>query len=93
MKSAEINFEKFNDIAAEATDNHCPPHIEHSSQVEMGEIIMGSTGPTHYIRPTPVQNHAIPIVKEKVLRACAQTGAKNWQNFFYQYIRMALERL
>ncbi|KAI2599113.1 DEAD-box helicase 3 X-linked [Homo sapiens] len=41
----------------------------------MGEIIMGNIELTRYTRPTPVQKHAIPIIKEKRdLMACAQTG-------------------
>ena len=41
----------------------------------MGEIIMGNIELTRYTRPTPVQKHAIPIIKGKRdLMACAQTG-------------------
>ncbi|OBS80398.1 hypothetical protein A6R68_21403, partial [Neotoma lepida] len=44
------------------------------SDVDMGEIIMGNIELTRYTRPTPVQKHAIPIIKEKRdLMACAQT--------------------
>ncbi|XP_033616469.1 ATP-dependent RNA helicase DDX3X isoform X2 [Fukomys damarensis] len=71
-----INFEKYDDIPVEATGNNCPPHIENFSDLEMGEIIMGNIELTHYTRPTPVQKHAIPIIKEKRdLMACAQTGS------------------
>lgn len=36
---------------------------------------MGNIELTRYTRPTPVQKHAIPIIKEKRdLMACAQTG-------------------
>ncbi|XP_037678704.1 ATP-dependent RNA helicase DDX3X-like isoform X2 [Choloepus didactylus] len=71
-----INFEKYDDIPVEATGNNCPPHIENFSDVEMGEIIMGNIELTHFTHPTPVQKHAIPIIKEKRdLMACAQTGS------------------
>lgn len=41
----------------------------------MGEIIMSNISLTRYTRPTPVQKHAIPIIKSKRdLMACAQTG-------------------
>ncbi|XP_028902563.1 ATP-dependent RNA helicase DDX3X isoform X1 [Ornithorhynchus anatinus] len=71
-----INFEKYDDIPVEATGSNCPPHIESFSDVEMGEIIMGNIELTRYTRPTPVQKHAIPIIKEKRdLMACAQTGS------------------
>lgn len=43
--------------------------------VDMGEIIMGNINLSRYTRPTPVQKHAIPIIKAKRdLMACAQTG-------------------
>ncbi|XP_057352310.1 ATP-dependent RNA helicase DDX3X-like [Manis pentadactyla] len=75
-RNAGINFEKYDDIPVEATGNNCPPHIESFSDVEMGEIIMGNIELTCYTRPTPVQKHAIPIIKEKRdLMACAQTGS------------------
>ncbi|GAB0178339.1 ATP-dependent RNA helicase DDX3X [Grus japonensis] len=70
-----INFEKYDDIPVEATGSNCPPHIESFSDVDMGEIIMGNIELTRYTRPTPVQKHAIPIIKEKRdLMACAQTA-------------------
>ncbi|XP_061735701.1 DEAD-box helicase 3 X-linked a isoform X2 [Nerophis ophidion] len=71
-----INFEKYDDIPVEATGSNCPPHIDSFSDVDMGEIIMGNIALTRYTRPTPVQKHAIPIIKSKRdLMACAQTGS------------------
>ncbi|XP_034042610.1 DEAD-box helicase 3 X-linked a isoform X2 [Thalassophryne amazonica] len=71
-----INFEKYDDIPVEATGTNCPPHIEGFHDVDMGEIIMGNITLSRYTRPTPVQKHAIPIIKSKRdLMACAQTGS------------------
>ncbi|XP_036396415.1 ATP-dependent RNA helicase DDX3X-like isoform X2 [Megalops cyprinoides] len=71
-----INFEKYDDIPVEATGSSCPPHIESFHDVDMGEIIMGNITLSRYTRPTPVQKHAIPIIKAKRdLMACAQTGS------------------
>ncbi|KAM3608155.1 uncharacterized protein V6R79_020108 [Siganus canaliculatus] len=71
-----INFEKYDDIPVEATGSNCPPHIESFHDVDMGEIIMGNISLSRYTRPTPVQKHAIPIIKSKRdLMACAQTGS------------------
>ncbi|KAM9850511.1 DEAD-box helicase 3 X-linked a isoform 2-T2 [Aulostomus maculatus] len=71
-----INFEKYDDIPVEATGTSCPPHIESFQDVDMGEIIMGNITLSRYTRPTPVQKHAIPIIKSKRdLMACAQTGS------------------
>ncbi|XP_077391925.1 DEAD-box helicase 3 X-linked a isoform X1 [Festucalex cinctus] len=71
-----INFEKYDDIPVEATGSNCPPHIDSFHDVDMGEIIMGNITLSRYTRPTPVQKHAIPIIKSKRdLMACAQTGS------------------
>uniref|UniRef100_A0A3B1K6Z7 RNA helicase n=1 Tax=Astyanax mexicanus TaxID=7994 RepID=A0A3B1K6Z7_ASTMX len=71
-----INFEKYDDIPVEATGNNCPGPIENFHDVDMGEIIMGNITLSRYTRPTPVQKHAIPIIKAKRdLMACAQTGS------------------
>ncbi|XP_051567715.1 ATP-dependent RNA helicase DDX3X-like isoform X1 [Myxocyprinus asiaticus] len=71
-----INFEKYDDIPVEATGHDCPPHIEIFHDLEMGEIIMGNINLSRYTCPTPVQKHAIPIIKSKRdLMACAQTGS------------------
>uniref|UniRef100_A0AAR2LM46 RNA helicase n=1 Tax=Pygocentrus nattereri TaxID=42514 RepID=A0AAR2LM46_PYGNA len=71
-----INFEKYDDIPVEATGHNSPQHIESFHDVDMGEIIMGNIALSRYTRPTPVQKHAIPIIKSKRdLMACAQTGS------------------
>ncbi|KAM9487294.1 DEAD-box helicase 3 X-linked a isoform 1-T1 [Clarias gariepinus] len=71
-----INFEKYDDIPVEATGSNCPGPIENFHDVDMGEIIMGNITLSRYTRPTPVQKHAIPIIKAKRdLMACAQTGS------------------
>uniref|UniRef100_A0A673BS98 RNA helicase n=1 Tax=Sphaeramia orbicularis TaxID=375764 RepID=A0A673BS98_9TELE len=71
-----INFEKYDDIPVEATGQNCPEHIHSFQDVDLGEIIMGNICLSRYTRPTPVQKHAIPIVKSKRdLMACAQTGS------------------
>ncbi|XP_068602314.1 ATP-dependent RNA helicase DDX3X-like isoform X2 [Brachionichthys hirsutus] len=71
-----INFEKYDDIPVEATGANCPPHIDSFHDIDMGEIVMGNITLSRYTRPTPVQKHAIPIIKSKRdLMACAQTGS------------------
>lgn len=64
-------------MVAEGKDPHLTLNLNflQFSDVDMGEIIMGNIELTRYTRPTPVQKHAIPIIKEKRdLMACAQTG-------------------
>lgn len=48
---------------------------------------MGNITLSRYTRPTPVQKHAIPIIKSKRdLMACAQTGEYS-QNMFLKALR------
>lgn len=62
-------------MVAEGKDPNLVLNVLQFSDVDMGEIIMGNIELTRYTRPTPVQKHAIPIIKEKRdLMACAQTG-------------------
>lgn len=50
---------------------------------------MGNINLTRYTCPTPVQKHAIPIIKSKRdLMACAQTG---W--YFYVFSKRAFNHL
>ncbi|KAI1241518.1 hypothetical protein IHE44_0004991 [Lamprotornis superbus] len=63
-----------------------PPSERLEHDVDMGEIIMGNIELTRYTRPTPVQKHAIPIIKEKRdLMACAQTG--EWEFAYRSRVR------
>ncbi|XP_042560874.1 putative ATP-dependent RNA helicase Pl10 isoform X2 [Clupea harengus] len=71
-----INFEKYDDIPVEATGHNSPNPIDQFADIDMGEIIMGNIALSSYTHPTPVQKHAIPIIKSKRdLMACAQTGS------------------
>uniref|UniRef100_A0A3Q3K6M6 RNA helicase n=1 Tax=Monopterus albus TaxID=43700 RepID=A0A3Q3K6M6_MONAL len=66
-----INFEKYDDIPVEIDKNLIVFH-----DVDMGQIIMGNITLSRYTCPTPVQKHAIPIIKtRRDLMACAQTGS------------------
>ncbi|XP_076159025.1 ATP-dependent RNA helicase DDX3X-like isoform X2 [Alosa pseudoharengus] len=71
-----INFDNYDDIPVEATGHDSPSPIDMFQDIDMGEIIMGNIALSRYTRPTPVQKHAIPIIKSKRdLMACAQTGS------------------
>lgn len=71
-----INFDKYEDIPVEATGNNAPKHIESFEEANLGEIIISNIQLARYAKPTPVQKHAIPIIKGKRdLMACAQTGS------------------
>jgi len=71
-----INFDKYEDIPVEATGKDAPKNIESFEEGNLGEIIISNIALAHYTKPTPVQKHAIPIIKGKRdLMACAQTGS------------------
>ncbi|KAL9965710.1 hypothetical protein ACROYT_G029552 [Oculina patagonica] len=71
-----INFDKYEDIPVEATGNDVPKNIESFTDCDLGEILHHNIGLANYSKPTPVQKHAITIVKNKRdLMACAQTGS------------------
>lgn len=72
-------------MVAEGKDPNLVLNVLQFSDVDMGEIIMGNIELTRYTRPTPVQKHAIPIIKEKRdLMACAQTGKFTAQSLSQQ---------
>ncbi|KAJ7330664.1 ATP-dependent RNA helicase ddx3x [Desmophyllum pertusum] len=71
-----INFDKYEDIPVEATGQDVPKNIELFSDSDLGEILHHNIELANYKKPTPVQKHAITIVKSKRdLMACAQTGS------------------
>jgi ATP-dependent RNA helicase DDX3X len=71
-----INFDRYEDIPVEATGDGAPAGIESFDEASLGEIISSNIQLARYTKPTPVQKHAIPIIKGKRdLMACAQTGS------------------
>lgn len=77
-----INFEKYDDIPVEVTGDTCPPAIESFSEMNLGEIVNMNIELARYIRPTPVQKYALPIIHSKRdLMACAETGSGKTASF------------
>lgn len=71
-----INFDKYEDIPVEATGEDAPDGISEFTDVDLGEIIQMNIKHCRYNKPTPVQKHAIPIIRgHRDLMACAQTGS------------------
>nr|CAJ15140.1 PL10a protein [Platynereis dumerilii] len=77
-----INFDKYEDIPVEATGEDCPANVESFAELELGEIVDSNIVLSKYTKPTPVQKHAMPIIKKKRdLMACAQTGSGKTASF------------
>jgi len=77
-----INFDKYEDIAVEASGDDCPEHINEFTDVDLGEIVNNNVALAHYTKPTPVQKYSIPIIiGRRDLMACAQTGSGKTASF------------
>ncbi|KRZ21844.1 ATP-dependent RNA helicase DED1 [Trichinella pseudospiralis] len=71
-----INFDKYEEIAVEATGQNVPACIQKFSELNLHPWIMDNIRLCHYDKPTPVQKFAIPTALEnRDLMACAQTGS------------------
>ena len=87
-----INFDKYEDIPVEATGEDCPTNVESFAELELGEIIMNNVAMSKYDKPTPVQKHAMPIIKKKRdLMACAQTGSGKTASFLVPILSQMFE--
>lgn len=74
--AAGINFDKYDEIPVEVTGKDPPHSIKTFEECDFFETTRRNIEKCNYIRPTPVQKFAIPIVTEKRdLMACAQTGS------------------
>lgn len=76
--SAGINFEKFDNIEVSVTGNGVKDHkpIESFKDSMLREFLINNVQKSGYVKPTPIQKHAIPIIGAKRdLMGCAQTGS------------------
>lgn len=77
--STGINFSKYKEIPVSVTDstrNQAPPPCLTFKDCGLNDFLLGNIEKSGYKIPTPIQQHAIPIVKAKRdLMACAQTGS------------------
>ena len=74
--AAGLNFDKYDEIAVEATGNNPPKNISAFEECGFFETTMKNIQLCNYKRPTPVQKYAIPIIMAgRDLMACAQTGS------------------
>ncbi|XP_057867359.1 DEAD-box ATP-dependent RNA helicase 37 isoform X1 [Cryptomeria japonica] len=71
-----INFDAYEDIPVETSGDNVPPPVNTFGEIDLGEIVNGNINKCNYVKPTPVQRHAIPIaLAGRDLMACAQTGS------------------
>ena len=74
--AAGLNFDKYDEIPVEVTGRDPPRNIKTFEECNFFETTMSNIRKCNYVRPTPVQKFAIPIVTQgRDLMACAQTGS------------------
>lgn len=82
-----INFDAYEDIPVETSGSDVPPPAGTFAEIDLGEALGRNVGRCGYVRPTPVQRHAIPIsLAGRDLMACAQTGSGKTAAFCFPII-------
>ena len=74
--AAGINFDKYDEIPVEVTGRDPPRNIQTFDECNFYGEVRNNVERCRYVRPTPVQKYAIPIITSgRDLMACAQTGS------------------
>lgn len=82
-----INFDAYEDIPVEASGRDIPPAASTFAEIRLGERLSDNIRRCKYVKPTPIQRHAIPIaVAGRDLMACAQTGSGKTAAFCFPII-------
>ncbi|KAJ9140961.1 hypothetical protein P3X46_031550 [Hevea brasiliensis] len=86
-ENSAINFDAYEDIPVEVTGSHIPPPVNTFTEIDLGQGLNDNIQRCKYVKPTPVQKHAIPIaVAGRDLMACAQTGSGKTAAFCFPII-------
>lgn len=82
-----INFDAYEDIPVETSGREVPPPVSTFAEIDLGAALNDNIRRCKYVRPTPVQRHAIPIsLAGRDLMACAQTGSGKTAAFCFPII-------
>nr|GMD47881.1 DEAD-box ATP-dependent RNA helicase 37-like [Ipomoea batatas] len=82
-----INFDAYEDIPVETSGNNVPPPVTTFAEIDLGDALNLNIRRCKYVKPTPVQRHAIPIsLAGRDLMACAQTGSGKTAAFCFPII-------
>ncbi|KAK3210869.1 hypothetical protein Dsin_015575 [Dipteronia sinensis] len=86
-----INLDAYEDVPVEASGSDIPPAVKSFGEIEMCEALNENIKRRKYVKPTPIQRHAIPIVMAgRDLMACAQTGSGKTAAFCFPIISRIL---
>ncbi|XP_044509071.1 DEAD-box ATP-dependent RNA helicase 11-like [Mangifera indica] len=87
QENTGINFNAYEDIPVETSGDNVPPPVNTFAEIDLGEWLNANIRRCKYVRPTPVQRHAIPIsLAGRDLMACAQTGSGKTAAFCFPII-------
>ncbi|WOL04222.1 DEAD-box ATP-dependent RNA helicase 37-like [Canna indica] len=82
-----INFDAYEDIPVEISGENVPQAVSTFAEIDLGEAVNENVRRCKYVKPTPVQRHAIPILlARRDLMACAQTGSGKTAAFCFPII-------
>ncbi|KAM5559109.1 DEAD-box ATP-dependent RNA helicase 37 [Rosa sericea] len=87
QENTGINFDAYEDIPVETSGSDVPPPVNTFAEIDLGDALNLNIRRCKYVRPTPVQRHAIPIsLAGRDLMACAQTGSGKTAAFCFPII-------
>ncbi|KAL5771360.1 hypothetical protein ACOSP7_015514 [Xanthoceras sorbifolium] len=90
-RSDVINLDAYEDVPVEATGSDIPAAVKSFGEIDMCEALRDNIKRRKYVKPTPIQRHAIPIVMAgRDLMACAQTGSGKTAAFCFPIISRIL---
>ncbi|KAI5082898.1 hypothetical protein GOP47_0002641 [Adiantum capillus-veneris] len=87
QENTGINFDAYEDIPVETSGENVPPPVNTFAGIDLGPAVNENIKRCKYVKPTPVQRHAIPIsMAGRDLMACAQTGSGKTAAFCFPII-------
>ncbi|KAJ4840569.1 DEAD-box ATP-dependent RNA helicase 37 [Turnera subulata] len=87
QENTGINFDAYEDIPVETSGDNVPAPVNTFAEIDLGEALNQNIRRCKYVKPTPVQRHAIPIsLAGRDLMACAQTGSGKTAAFCFPII-------
>ncbi|XP_010688023.2 DEAD-box ATP-dependent RNA helicase 37 [Beta vulgaris subsp. vulgaris] len=93
-ESNMINFDAYEDIPVEVSGENVPKPVTTFGEIDLGKALNENIKRCKYVKPTPIQRHAIPIVMDgRDLMACAQTGSGKTAAFCFPIIAGILKRV
>ncbi|GFY80733.1 P-loop containing nucleoside triphosphate hydrolases superfamily protein [Actinidia rufa] len=87
QENTGINFDAYEDIPVETSGENVPPPVNTFAEIDLGEALNLNIRRCKYVKPTPVQRHAIPIsLAGRDLMVSAQTGSGKTAAFCFPII-------